>query len=63
MAADKLIMEALQIETELAQRLQLLTVIKRKVTALLDRKGRLTDYERIALASLIKLAKGEGQDD
>ena len=63
MAADRLITEAQEVEAALKLQIQKLGLIQRKVTALLDRKGRLSDYDRVHLVSLIKLAKGEPDDE
>lgn len=59
---DKLVLEATAVESALKTQIQQLGLIRRKITALLDRRGRLTDYERAHLANLLKLAKGEVDD-
>lgn len=63
MSGDKLIVEAMQIESALNSQIQELGLIRRKISALLDRKGRLTMYERERLANLLRLAKGEPNDE
>ena len=63
MTADRLITEAQEVEQALKLYVQKMGLLQRKITALLDKRGRLTDHERTHLVCLLKLAKGEPDDD
>lgn len=58
MAADKLVIEAMAVESALVVQIQNLQSLKRRISEMLDRKGQLMDAERERLQSLVNLAVG-----